>query len=389
MDFSMLSRSLQPSATLQLTAKAAELKRQGRNIISLSAGQPDFPSPKAAIDAAIKAMEKGQTVYTATPGIPELREAVAASTSRRRGVQWKASNVLVSCGAKHSIANLLLAVVDPGQKILVQRPYWVSYPEMVKLAGGVPIFPEGRTPLLDAKEIDRAVAAGAKGVILNSPSNPTGLVYGAERMAGIAAAVQDAGIWVISDDIYEDLVYLDKPAPHILDFAPSLADRTAVVSGVSKTFAMTGWRIGWAVAPEEWIRMAIRIQEHTTSNPTSIAQWASLAVVTGGAEEERMSMHSSFRRRRDLMCDLLSEVPLLGFQKPEGAFYVFPEIKGFSGSSSALCARLLEEEGLAVIPGDAFGEEGSIRLSFAASDDDIQEGVRRLKVFLAKGSVPE
>jgi aspartate aminotransferase len=386
MEYSKLSRTLEPSATLQLTAKAAELKRQGRDIISLSAGQPDFPSPRAAMDAAVRAMEKGQTGYTATPGIAELREAVAAATGKRRRIAWKAANVLVSCGAKHSIANLLLAAVDPGDRVLLQRPYWVSYPEMVKLAGGVPVFPEGASPLLDAGDIDRAAAAGARGVILNSPSNPTGLVYPAERMAGIAAAVQDAGMWVISDDIYEDLVYLDRPAPHILDFAPSLADRTAIVSGVSKTFAMTGWRIGWAVAPDEWIRMAVRIQEHTTSNPTSIAQWASLAVVTGEAEEERLRMHSSFRRRRDLICDLLSGISRLAFEKPDGAFYVFPSVAGIGGTSAVLCEKLLEEEGLAVIPGGAFGTEGSIRLSFAASDDDIKEGVRRLKGYLGKGS---
>jgi len=386
MDYSNLVKSLEPSATLQLTARANELKKQGRDIVSLSAGQPDFPTPAAAVEAAIKAMRGGQTGYTATPGIPELRQAVADSTSRRRGHQFKASNVVVSCGAKHSLANLLLAAVNPGDGVLIQNPYWVSYPEMVKLAGGRVMLPASGRPLITADDVRRAARDGARGLMLNSPSNPTGMVYTAEALRGIAEAALEAGLWIISDDIYEDLVYLGTPAPHVLDGMPDLLDRTAIVSGVSKTFAMTGWRIGWAVAPEGWVKMSNRVQEHTTSNPTSISQWAALAVVAGEADAEKASMHAAFARRRDLICSLLSRIPGLEFAKPDGAFYVFPRVgwRG-EGGSAELCRLLLEEAGLAVIPGSAFGAEGFLRLSFAASDGDIEEGSRRLGNFLSEG----
>ncbi len=387
MEFSSTVRSLEPSATLQLTARAKELQKAGRDIVALSAGQPDFPSPRAAIEAAQKAMREGLTGYTATPGIPELREAVAAVTSRRRGLQWSAANVVVSCGAKHSLANLLMAAVERGDGVLVPSPYWVSYPEMVKLAGGRPVLPRSGSLLISAADVREAASEGVKGVILNSPGNPTGLVAGPEHTRELADAISEAGIWCISDDIYEDLVYLGGPAPHVLDYQPGLAGRTAVVSGVSKTYSMTGWRIGWAVAPEGWAKMATRIQEHTTSNPNSIAQYASLAVLSGEAEEERIAMLDSFRYRRDLMCGLLAEAPALEFTKPDGAFYVFPRILSPMGAgSSALCMRLLDEFGLAVIPGSAFGAEGYLRLSFAASERDIREGAARLRACLEKGS---
>jgi aspartate aminotransferase len=385
MEYSHRVASLEPSATLQLTAKAKELQKQGRSIISLSAGQPDFPSPRAAVEAAVRAMRDGHTGYTATPGIPELRDAVARATSARRRIPFKPANVIVSCGAKHSIANLLFAAVNPGDGVLMPRPYWVSYPEMVKLAGGQPLFPAGGGMLVTAADVREAAARGAKGVILNSPGNPTGLVAAAEEMRDLALAILETGIWAISDDIYEDLVYLSSGAPHILDYAPALAERSAIVSGVSKTFAMTGWRIGWAVGPEGWVKLANRVQEHTTSNPTSIAQWASLAVVAGGAEQEKAEMLTAFHRRRDLICDLLSAGPGLEFTRPEGAFYVFPSLSSATPvDSAALCDRLLEEAGLAVVPGSAFGAEGFLRLSFAASDADIREGVARLGAHLGK-----
>ncbi len=387
MNYSRLVESLEPSATLQLTARAKELARQGRDIISLSAGQPDFPTPRAAVEAAIRAMGQGQTGYTPTPGIPELREAVAEETSRRRRIQFTAANVVVSCGAKHSIANLLLSVLNPGDAVLIPRPYWVSYPEMVKLAGGVPVFPASGNALITAGDVRTAHEDGARGVILNSPGNPTGCVYTAEEAAGLAAALEETGMWAISDDIYEDLVYSGGSADHVLDHAPGLSERLAVVSGVSKTYAMTGWRIGWAVVPQPWAKLATRVQEHTTSNPCSISQWAALAVISGAAEDDRLRMLEAFGRRRDLVCGLLSESPSLSFERPGGAFYVFAkyDYPGDPGSS-ALCTRLLEEAGLAVIPGAAFGSEGFLRLSFAASDVDIREGVKRLRSFLEKGS---
>lgn len=387
MNFSKSISGLQPSATLQLTARAGELVRQGRPVVSLSAGQPDFPSPGAAHEAAARAMKEGRTRYTPTAGIPELRQAVATKTSQRRRAEYQPAEVVVSCGAKHSLSNLLMAAVNPGDKVLIPLPYWVSYPEMVKLAGGTPVFPSSGQPLITAEDVLGASSRGACGVILNSPGNPTGCVYGEKEASDLADAIASTGMWVISDDIYEDLVYTGSPSPHVLDSRPDLRSRTAIVSGVSKTFAMTGWRIGWAVAPVEWTKLATRVQEHTTSNPCSISQWASLAVISGAAEAERKAMLASFHARRDLICSLLSEVPGLDFPKPDGAFYVFagyPESLGIG--SSELCAQLLDEADLAVIPGSAFGREHCIRLSFAASEADIRTGVQRLAAFIAKRS---
>jgi aspartate aminotransferase len=387
MNYSGLARSLEPSATLQLTARARELQRSGRRVVALSAGQPDFPTPAAAAEAAARAVAEGHTGYTATPGIPELREEIARLTGLRRGMSFEPAEVIVSCGAKHCLANLLLSAVEPGDAVLLPRPYWVSYPEMVKLAGGVPVYPAGGGLLPGAADIEEAASKGVRGVILNSPGNPTGCVYSRGEADDLAKALEASGMWVISDDIYEDLCYTGHPAPHVLDAAPGLRDRTAVVSGVSKTYSMTGWRIGWAVAPRDWIRFCTRIQEHTTSNPSSVSQWASLAVLGGGADADKARMHEAFRARRDLMADLLGGIGGLRFPRPDGAFYVFVDYRGLSDVPSADAASaLLEEHGLAVIPGSAFGSEGWLRLSFAASDADIREGVALLAGYLGKGS---
>jgi len=384
MRYSSRSQVLQPSATLQITAMAKALKAEGRDIISMSAGQPDFPTPAAAILAAEKAMRDGNTGYTASTGMPELKNAVAQAYSERRGVDYSIAKTMISCGAKHSITNLLLATVNTGDRILIPRPYWVSYPEMVKLCGGIPVLPEGEGMLLSASDIERAAAEGAAGMILNSPSNPSGIVYGREEIAEVAEVLAENDMWVISDDIYEDLVYLDSGAPHVLDVRPDLADRVAVVSGVSKTYSMTGWRIGFALANEEWIRRAGMIQAHSTSNPCTISQYAALAMVRGEGERERISMLGAFRWRRDFICDLLLAENKLQVVVPQGAFYVFPAlVSDGEVDTKVFCKILLEQEGLATIPGSAFGAEGHIRLSFAASEDDIREGVKRLRSFLS------
>lgn len=374
--------SLMPSATLQLTAKAKEMKRSGMDVIALSAGQPDFPTPEPVSEAGIRAIREGKTGYTASTGIPELKTAVAESYSARRNNRWASANVVIGCGAKHCLFNLLAAAVNPGDRVLLPKPYWVSYPEMVKACGGVPVYSQWP---MSPDDIYSASWKGATGVMLNFPSNPTGYVPTGDEMRGLADALADTGMWVISDDIYEDLVYSEGGCPHILDFRPDLKERTAVVSGVSKTFSMTGWRIGYSLSNAEWAGLAGTLQAHSTSNPCSISQWASLAALRGDAEADRLRMHRAFSDRRDLVCSLLSGEEYLQFRRPEGAFYVFAELPGGgSVDSSEFCSGLLEEEGLGVIPGSAFGAEGYIRVSFAASEDDIREGVKRLRRFLRR-----
>jgi len=380
MNYSRTIMSLSPSATLQLSAKAKALKKAGRDIIALSAGQPDFPTPAPIIEAAISAIRDGKTGYTASTGIPELKNAVAQKYSERRNIPFNPRNVVISCGAKHNLANLIRAAANPGDKILLPKPYWVSYPEMVKASGAIPILPQQN---INPEEIRRAAEQGAVGLLLNYPSNPTGYVPAGEDIKNLADAIAETDMWVITDDIYEDLAYIDGGVPHILDYRPELSERTAVVSGVSKTYAMTGWRIGYSIANPEWSRLAGIHQAHSTSNPCSISQWAALAAVEGRALKEKNEMHRSFHKRRDLICSLLSDEKGLQFRRPDGAFYVFPRLLIDADPDTAkFCSELLEEEGLAVIPGSAFGAEGYIRLSFAASDDDIREGVNRLRRFL-------
>lgn len=380
MDYSRNIGRLSPSATLQLSAKAREMLQSGRDVVSLSAGQPDFPTPAPIVEAALRAISDGKTGYTASSGIPELRKAVASGYSARRGIEWSQSEVIVSCGAKHSLSILVASAINPGDRVLLPRPYWVSYPEMVTAWGGIPLYPDGP---ISGDSIRKAAGEGAVGVLLNYPSNPSGYVPTVEEMGDIADAIADAGMWVISDDIYEDLCYLDTGTPHVLDARPDLKERTAVVSGVSKTYSMTGWRIGYCLCNPEWARLAGMLQAHSTSNPCSISQWAALAALEGGAETERVAMLEAFRNRRDLICSLLSNEERLQFERPEGAFYVFARVLVDGTLDSAeFCGELLEKEELAIIPGSAFGAEGYIRVSFAANDEDIREGVKRLRRFL-------
>ncbi|MCK5841631.1 MAG: pyridoxal phosphate-dependent aminotransferase [Candidatus Sabulitectum sp.] len=386
MHYAKNASSLEGSATLLYTARAASMKAAGADIISLTAGQPDFKTPHAAIQAAKDAMDQGKTLYTPSMGIVELRQAVAHRWSGVHKQEFRVENAMVSCGAKHSIANMLEVVVSPGDKVLLPKPYWVSYPQMVRRLGGVSVYPDSGEMLITGDDIRKAHASGVKGMIFNSPCNPSGLVNTTRMIADVAAAVRETGIWVISDDIYEDLYYGHGRVPHILNADPGLRDQVALITGVSKTYAMTGWRIGFAIANPDWIRIAGRIQAHSTSNPCSISQYAALAVVKGEAEAERAKMYDAFKRRRDLICGLLEKVPGIEFQRPQGAFYVYPRIVTDKPiNTEEFCIALLEKGGLGTIPGSAFGNEGYIRLSFAASDDDIAEAVKRLKRFLERG----
>ena len=387
MRYSRIAERMRPSATLQITAKAKAMAADGRDVVALSAGQPDFPTPECALTAAEKAMREGKTGYTPAAGIPELREAVAESYSARHGIPMRSENVLISCGAKHSIANLLAAAVNKGEHVLIPSPYWVSYPEMVIKAGGEPLEAWSDQVLITPGDVRRAAEMGAVGVVLNSPGNPTGAVYSREEALELGRALAETDLWVISDDIYEDLVYGMPVAPSVVAGTPELWKRSAFVSGVSKTYSMTGWRIGYAMANPHWIKLAGTIQAHTTSNPNSVAQWAALAVVRGGAEEERKRMLEAFKARRELILRLMEPIGQLEPVDPAGAFYIFAKVSGhpLAGRSSEFCEALLEEEGLAIIPGSAFGAEGYIRLSFAASESTIRQGMEKLAKFIGRG----
>lgn len=382
MKYSKTTSELSPSATLQISALAKKLSRSGKDIISLSAGQPDFPTPQTICDAGIAAIKAGKTGYTPSSGIPELKETIAKLYSEKRKLEYAPSNVVVSCGAKHSIYGLVSARLDAGDKVLLPKPYWVSYPEIVKSSGGIPVFPQG---VIDGVAIRKAADEGAVGLIFNSPSNPGGKVYTATEVDDIGAAVEDTGLWVISDDIYEYLIYDGKSVPHILDNRPHLADRIAVVSGVSKTWAMTGWRIGYALVNEEWARIASTLQAHSTSNPCSISQWAALAALRGDAEVDRKAMLAAFRERRDFICSILSKMEGVSFERPSGAFYVLVKLTKLEGLDTVtFCSKLLNKAGVAVIPGSAFGAENFVRISFAASLEDIRRGMERFRKFYCR-----
>jgi aspartate aminotransferase len=387
MRYSRVAGRMRPSATLSITAKAKAMAGEGRDVVALSAGQPDFPSPRCAVEAARAAMQEGKTGYTPAAGIPELRKAVAEVYSQRHGIGMDSANVLISCGAKHSIANLLAAAVNRGDEVLIPRPYWVSYPEMVIKAGGEPVEAWSDRMLITPGDVARASKRGVVGVILNSPGNPTGAVYSESEADELGEALAESEMWAVSDEIYEDLVYGMPSAPSVLARTPELWERAAFVTGVSKTYSMTGWRIGYAMANPDWIRLASIVQAHTTSNPTSISQWAALAVVRGGAEEERRSMLKAFARRRSLILELLEPIEELEPVHPAGAFYIFARVSGhpLADSTAELCEALLEEEGLAIIPGSAFGAEGYVRLSFAASESTIRRGIEKLGNFIGRG----
>lgn len=379
MNYSKVTSALCPSATLQISALAKKLSVEGKNIISLSAGQPDFPTPQPICDAAVAAISAGRTGYTPSSGIPELKTAVAELYSKKRKLNYSPANVVVSCGAKHSIYGLISARIDNGDKVLMPKPYWVSYPEIVKSSGGVPVFSEKD---ITGDAIRKAVDEGVVGLIFNSPSNPGGKVYTAAEVDDIGAAVEETGIWVVSDDIYEYLIYDAESVPHILDTRPHLRNRVAVVSGVSKTWAMTGWRIGYALMNDEWARIVSTLQAHSTSNPCSISQWAALAAVRGDAEIEREKMLAAFHKRRNVICSILSKMEGVSFDRPSGAFYVFVELTKLEGLDTAtFCSKLLYDTGVAVIPGSAFGAENFVRISFAASLEDIRQGMEKFRAF--------
>lgn len=388
---SQRAKNLSPSETLKISAKAKELIRQGKSVISLSAGEPDFKTPKHICAAAVKAIEDGFHGYTMNTGTPELREAISAKLKRDNGLDVSPSDIVVSNGAKQSIGFTLLATVDPGDEVIIPSPYWVSYPEMVKLAEGIPVILKTSIEnnyKLRPEDLDSLITDKTRALILCSPSNPTGSMYTPDELDAIAEILRKyPDLLIISDEIYEYIVFEDDHTG-ILQVAPDLRGRTVIINGFSKGFAMTGWRLGYLAGPSEIVSAVAKIQSQETSAPSSISQKAGEAAYNGPIDDV-LEMRKAFKDRRDYIVNALLEIPGLHCFMPSGAFYVFPDCSAYLGkktpegsainTSTDLCIFLLEKHGVAAVPGDAFGEPAGFRISYAVSMEQLQEAIKRLK----------
>jgi aspartate/methionine/tyrosine aminotransferase len=383
------------SATLAVDAKAKALKAAGRPVIGFGAGEPDFPTPDYIVEAAVAACRDPKNHhYTPVGGIPELRAAVAAKTLRDTGYEVAASQVLITNGGKQAVYNAFAALLDPGDEVLLVAPYWTTYPEAIKLAGGVPVevlTDETTGYLATTERLEAACTERTKVLLFVSPSNPTGAVYPPDQVAAIGKWAAGRGLWVVTDEIYEHLVYGDAQNVSIATVAPELGDRVIVVNGVAKTYAMTGWRVGWLIGPADVVKAATNLQSHATSNVSNVAQAAALAAVSGDLSAVAQ-MRTAFDRRRKLIVGLLSEIPGIVCPEPQGAFYAYPSVKGLLGrslggtvstSSAELANVILDQAEVAVVPGEAFGTPGYLRLSYALGDDDLTEGIGRIAKLVA------
>ncbi|KYH35774.1 aspartate aminotransferase [Clostridium tepidiprofundi DSM 19306] len=381
------------SLTLAITAKAKKMKAEGIDVIGFGAGEPDFNTPDNIQNAAIEAIKSGKTRYTAASGISELKEAICAKFKRDNNIEYTPSQIIVSTGAKQCLANAFQAILNPGDEVIVAIPYWVSYPELIKLADGVPVFvktTEKNHFKYDIKELEEAITDKTKAILINSPNNPTGTVYSEKELKDIAELAQKYDLIIISDEIYEKLLYGEDSHISIASISKDAYDRTIVINGVSKAYAMTGWRIGYAAASETIIKLMSNIQSHTTSNPNSIAQYASLEALNGD-QNNLNYMIEEFKHRRDYMVNRINNINNLSCINPNGAFYVMLNISKVLGKSidgeivndSLDFARiLLDKEKVAVIPGAAFGVDEFVRLSYATSMENIIEGLNRIENFI-------
>ncbi len=382
---------LEESATLAITAKAKALAKAGKSIVGFGAGEPDFDTPDNIKEAAIRAIKSGQTKYTPVGGIVELKDAVIGKFKRDNNLAYARDEIIVSCGGKHSIYNLLMAIIDSGDEVIIPSPYWVSYPVMVKLAGGVPVTAETRAEhgfKMSRKAFASLITKKTKAVIINSPSNPTGAAYEAGELKGIAEEALQNNLLIISDEIYEKLTYDGFKSGSVASISDEIKSRTIVLNGVSKTYSMTGWRIGYAAGPKDIIKAMTSIQSQSTSNPASISQWAAVEAING-PQDNIEAMKREFEKRRDAMVAGLNAINGITAFKPMGAFYVFANASGLYGKkikdgeiikgSAQLANYLLDSSGVAVVPGAPFGDDSFIRLSYATSMDNINEGIRRIK----------
>ena len=382
------ARRLQPSATLAIAARARALRAQGIDVLSFSAGEPDFDTPERVKAAAVRALAEGHTKYTDTAGIPDLRAAICAKLKRDNDLDYEPAEVIVSVGAKHTLYNIGAVLFDPGDEVLVPAPYWVSYTEQVRLFDGRPVVvptDEARGFQLDVAALRAAVTPRTRALILNTPNNPTGAVYGRADLEAVAALAVERGIWIVSDECYEALSYEGR-VPSIATLGPAVKARTLVVHTCSKAYAMTGWRIGYAAGPREVVRAMADFQGQCTSNPASVAQWAAVEALAG-PQDDVAKMAGEFDRRRRAIVEGLNRVPGIRCAMPQGAFYAFPDVSGLFGrrwrggalaTSADVTAFLLEDARVAVVPGADFGSDRHLRLSYACGLDTIEEGLRRI-----------
>lgn len=384
------------SATLAVTAKAKELKAQGRPVIGFGAGEPDFPTPDHVVEAAAAAChDPANHRYTAAGGLPELKQAIIEATARHSGLELTPQQVLVTNGGKQAVYNTFAALIDPGDEVLLPAPYWTTYPESIALAGGTPVevfADETQEYKVTVEQLEAARTERTKALVFVSPSNPTGAVFTREEMEAIGRWALEHGIWVVTDEIYEHLVYGDAEFHSMPVVVPELADTCVVLNGVAKTYAMTGWRVGWMAGPADVIKAATNLQSHATSNVANVSQRAAIAALNGGLEDVHR-MGEAFDRRRRTMVEMLNEIDGVECPMPEGAFYAYPSVKGVLGkkirgqrpqTSLELAELILTEAEVAVVPGEAFGPSGYLRLSYALGDEDLVEGVSRIQKLLAE-----
>jgi aspartate/methionine/tyrosine aminotransferase len=384
------------SATLAVDGKAKALKAAGRPVIGFGAGEPDFPTPDYIVNAAIEAAKlPANHRYTPTPGLPELRDAIVKKTKRDSNYEITADQVLVTNGGKQSVYQSFASVLDPGDEVLLPSPYWTTYPECIKLAGGTPVevfADESQNYLVSVAQLEKALTPKTKVLLFCSPSNPTGSVYSPAQVKEIGQWAYQKGLWVITDEIYEHLLYDGAVAPSICVAVPELADRTIIINGVAKTYAMTGWRVGWMIGPKDLIKAATNLQSHLSSNVSNVSQRAAIAALSGDLSAVH-KMGEAFDRRRKLIVKLLNEIPGVSCPTPTGAFYVYPSVKNVLGkeirgkrptTSAELATLILDEVEVAAVPGEAFGPSGYLRFSYALGDEDIVEGIGRVKKLLSE-----
>lgn len=377
--------AIAPSATLAISSKAAELKAQGLKVCAFAAGEPDFNTPDCIKVACERALDAHKTRYVAAAGLPELRVALSEKLAKENGALYDPTQIVVANGGKHALSQVFQTMLNPGDEVIIPTPYWLSYPEMVRVAGGTPVFVETRVEdgfLMRPDQLEAAITPRTVAVVINSPSNPTGMMYTPAQLRVIGEVAIAHDLWVVSDEIYEKMVYGEVEQASMASFGSAFYDHTITVNGFSKTFAMTGWRLGYAAAPKPFAKALASLQSHMASAPNTFAQWGAVAALKEAAPDVT-KMVAAFAARRDRIYELVSAIPGVRCAKPQGAFYVFPNIMSFGLGSLEFASRLLEEQHVAVVPGVAFGNDRCIRLSYACSMENIEEGLARMAAFCA------